>query len=141
MVPGIYSLIRLHPYQYIYFNRLVGGVQGAAGKYELDYWATSYREAALFLNENAPPGSRVAVYGPVEIVSPYTRSDTQLNIAAVAKKLKQSKNMVFNYAIIMYRQNAGDSACPNAKTIKTVERAGAILMVVKEIPPGEKDCP
>ncbi len=140
-VPGIYSIISLHPYQYIYFNNLVGGVRGANGKYELDYWATSYREAALFLNENAPPDSRVAVYGPVEIVSPYTRSDIKLNIGSVARKLKESQNAVFNYAVILNRRNAADQACKNAQTIKTVERDGAVLMIVKEIPPGDKDCP
>ncbi len=141
VVPGIYSIIRLHPYQYVYFNSLVGGVQGASGKYELDYWATSYREAALFLNENAPPGSRVAVYGPVEVVRPYTRPDIHLNISAVAKKLKESQNMDFHYAILLNRRNAADGPCQKAKTIKTVERAGAVLMIVKEIPAGEKDCP
>jgi hypothetical protein len=139
--PGIYSIVNLHPYQYIYFNNLVGGVRGAQGKYELDYWATSYREAALFLNEKAPSDSRVAVYGPVEIVSPYTRPDIKLNIGSVAKKLRESQNAVFNYAIILNRRNAADEACKNAHTIKTVEREGAILMIVKEIPPGDQDCP
>jgi 4-amino-4-deoxy-L-arabinose transferase-like glycosyltransferase len=140
-VPGIYSIISIHPYQYIYFNSLVGGIRGAHGNYELDYWATSYREAALFLNKTAPPDPRVAVYGPVEIVSPYTRPDIKLNIGAVAKKMKESQNAVFNYAVILNRRNAADNACQNAKTIKTVEREGAVLMIVKEILPGDKDCP
>ncbi|MCI0357015.1 MAG: glycosyltransferase family 39 protein [Planctomycetaceae bacterium] len=39
------SLVRLHPYQYTYFNCLAGGVGGAAGGYETDYWLTSYKEA------------------------------------------------------------------------------------------------
>ena len=42
-------MITLHPYQYIYYNALVGGVPGAAGKYEGDYWVTSYREATRFV--------------------------------------------------------------------------------------------
>jgi hypothetical protein len=139
--PGIYSIITLHPYQYVYFNNLVGGVQGAYGKYELDYWATSYREAALYLNEKASTDSRVAVYGPVEIVSPYTRPDIKLNIRSVAKKLKENQNVVFQYAIVLNRRNAAEDACPNATTVKTVERDGALLMIVKEIPPGQTDCP
>jgi hypothetical protein len=139
--PGIYSIVNLHPYQYIYFNNLAGGVRGAQGKYELDYWATSYREASLFLNEKAPSDSRVAVYGPVEIVSPYTRPDIKLNISSVAKKLRESQNAVFNYAVILNRRNAADNACQNAQSIHTVERDGAVLVIVKEIPPGDKDCP
>jgi hypothetical protein len=139
--PGVYSIVTLHPYQYVYFNSLVGGVQGAYGKYELDYWATSYREAALFLNEEAPRDARVAVFGPVEIVSPYTRPDIKLNIGSVARKLKESQNATFNYAVILNRRNAAEEACQNARTVKTVERDGALLMIVKEIPPGQADCP
>ncbi len=30
--------IRLHPYQYVSFNRLTGGIPGAAPLFELDYW-------------------------------------------------------------------------------------------------------
>ncbi len=131
--PGLYSIVTLHPYQYIYFNSLVGGVRGAYGNYELDYWATSYREAALFLNEDAPRDARVAVFGPVEIVSPYTRPDIKLNIGSVARKLKESQNATFNYAVILNRRNAAEDACQNARTIKTVERDGALLMIVKEI--------
>jgi hypothetical protein len=141
MAPGIYSIVTLHPYQYIYFNSLVGGVRGAYSKYDLDYWATSYREAALFLNEEAASDARVAVFGPVEIVSPYTRPDIKLNIGTVAKKLKESQNAVFNYAVILDRRNAAGDACQNARTIKTVERDGALLMIVKEISPGQADCP
>jgi hypothetical protein len=141
IAPGVYSIISLHPYQYVYFNALVGDVHGASEKYELDYWATSYREAALFLNENAPADARVAVFGPVEIVNPYTRPDLKLNIGTVARKLRESQNTVFHYAIILNRRNAADEACQNARTVKTVERDGALLMVVKEIPPGQMDCP
>ncbi len=43
-------LARLHPYQYLAYNRLAGGVQGAFGRWEQDYWASSLREAAQALN-------------------------------------------------------------------------------------------
>jgi hypothetical protein len=39
-------MIELHPYEYVAYNRVVGGVSGAAGKFELDYWDTSLAEAA-----------------------------------------------------------------------------------------------
>lgn len=42
-------MIRLHPYQTVYFNSFVGGLPGAAGRYETDYWGNSYREATLKL--------------------------------------------------------------------------------------------
>jgi 4-amino-4-deoxy-L-arabinose transferase-like glycosyltransferase len=40
----------LHPDQYVYYNTLVGGVQGAQNRFELDYWGNSYREAVQDLS-------------------------------------------------------------------------------------------
>jgi hypothetical protein len=44
-----YAMVRLHPYQYVYYNALVGGIRGADGLYEKDYWAQSYKEAVSIL--------------------------------------------------------------------------------------------
>jgi hypothetical protein len=38
------EIVQLHPYEYVYFNRSVGGLPGAVGRYETDYWGASYRE-------------------------------------------------------------------------------------------------
>ena len=41
---------QLHPYEYAYYNRLVGGVQGAnQNGYATEYWATSYKEGVEML--------------------------------------------------------------------------------------------
>jgi hypothetical protein len=32
------ELVRLHPYENLFYNPLVGGLAGAAGRYETDYW-------------------------------------------------------------------------------------------------------
>jgi len=44
-----YIMVSLHPYQYVYYNRFTGGLKGAYGKYMMDYWVNSYREATLRL--------------------------------------------------------------------------------------------
>ncbi len=44
-------MIRNHPNQYVYFNGLVGGVNGAFGKYETDYFGNSLRAASEWLME------------------------------------------------------------------------------------------
>ena len=61
-------LARLHPYEYIAYNHLVGGPRGAHERYEGDYWSDSLREASLMLNRivrsdlgAAPAGLAVAV--------------------------------------------------------------------------------
>lgn len=39
------TLARLHPYEYLFYNPLVGGLQGASRRYDLDYWFASMPEA------------------------------------------------------------------------------------------------
>ncbi len=48
---GIYPIIQLHPYQYIYYNSLVGGTGGAFRKFELDYWYTAYHDARALVEQ------------------------------------------------------------------------------------------
>lgn len=38
-------LVRLHPYQYLYYNPLVGGLEGASRLYDTDYWVNIMPEA------------------------------------------------------------------------------------------------
>jgi len=53
-----------HPFQYIYFNNLAGGLIGARERMELpeatDYWAVSYRQGIDWLNQNAETGAHVS---------------------------------------------------------------------------------
>jgi hypothetical protein len=38
-------LVELHPYQYLYYNPLVGGLEGASRRYVTDYWVNIMPEA------------------------------------------------------------------------------------------------
>ncbi|HUO58255.1 MAG TPA: hypothetical protein VMV05_08770 [bacterium] len=51
----LFQLASLYPFQYIYFNEFVGGLRGAAGKFETDYWGASLKEAAQWLSANGAP--------------------------------------------------------------------------------------
>jgi hypothetical protein len=42
----VVDMIRLHPYEYTYFNRLAGGVAAARDRYMLDYWGVSLKQAS-----------------------------------------------------------------------------------------------
>jgi hypothetical protein len=66
-------MIRLHPYEYTYFNDLSGGITAARAGYMLDYWGLSFKQAsqALLANlaehhESKPRDRRwkIAVCGP-----------------------------------------------------------------------------
>jgi len=43
------EMVRLHPYEHTYFNRIAGGVAGARERYMVDYWGLSFKQAALGL--------------------------------------------------------------------------------------------
>lgn len=69
----VVEMLRLHPYEYTYFNRLAGGVAGARDRYMLDYWGLSFKQASQALAAKIaadrlakPEGRRwkLAVCGP-----------------------------------------------------------------------------
>jgi len=54
-------LVRSHPYYYLYYNQLAGGLKGAYGNYETDYYYHTIREGSewlmKYLKENHPGDS------------------------------------------------------------------------------------
>jgi tetratricopeptide (TPR) repeat protein len=50
----LHWLWRSHPYQYVYFNELSGGLKAAYSEYETDYWMTAMRRCSKWLVENEP---------------------------------------------------------------------------------------
>ena len=67
------EMIRLHPYQYTYFNHIAGTVRAADDRFMLDYWGLAFKQASDGLREQLderqevpPPGRKwkVAVCGP-----------------------------------------------------------------------------
>jgi 4-amino-4-deoxy-L-arabinose transferase-like glycosyltransferase len=76
--PGLAGIMELRPYEYVYYNQLIGGTNGAAGLFPHDYWCTSSREAMEWVNEAAPKGVRVAIYGPFDVAATFARPDLEL---------------------------------------------------------------
>lgn len=80
IVPPALHTFRNHPYEYVYFNELGGGVKNAFGKYELDYYYHSMREATEWVVANAEPksdGSKTLVGSwHIESTKYFLRNDT-----------------------------------------------------------------
>lgn len=80
MLPPALHTVRNHPYEYVYFNELSGGVKKAFGKYELDYYYHSMREATEWVMEHAEPkadGSKILVGSwHIESTRYFLRTDT-----------------------------------------------------------------
>lgn len=62
--PLLFSF-RNHPLQIVYYNELVGGAAGAAGKYDLDYWGVSYKSAVDWIRARERGAGRTTlVFAP-----------------------------------------------------------------------------
>jgi Gpi18-like mannosyltransferase len=80
-------MVQTHPYQNLYFNALVGGIKGADGKFDLDYWGLSYREALEYiLRKDRSPTVSVSVY------SRPGRSNAQILLPQARSRLKYLDN-------------------------------------------------
>ena len=51
----IRHIVKNHPYEYVYFNELAGGINHAYGNYEMDYYYHSTREASEWILKNVAP--------------------------------------------------------------------------------------
>ena len=127
VLPGIVAGIQLHPYEYIYYNSFIGGVPGAQGRFELDYWATSYRAAMDYVNGIAPANGKIFVAGPSYIAAIYARHDLRIYMDI------DMNTQVFDYAIITTRYRVDQTDFPNAPVVYTIEREGVPLTVIKKI--------
>ncbi len=75
----IVDMITLHPYQYIYINRLAGGIAGAHQRFDLEVLGLSLREGMEWLNQNAAPNSTVVVGGLLNSARLYAAPQLQVN--------------------------------------------------------------
>lgn len=129
LLPGIIGIVRLHPYQYIYYNSLIGGVSGANEEYELDYWLTSYREAGSYINERAAPNANILAWG-----SGYNSAREDLDVYSfTSDKDIEGSSLTFEYAVISTRFSSHLWVFPDAPVVYEVRKGGALLAVVKQL--------
>jgi len=78
LLPAIVWTVKSHPNQYVYFNELVGGVQGAHGYYDTDYYQNSALQDAKWIIKNAKPipGRKIVVASNMLGFDKYFAKDT-----------------------------------------------------------------
>jgi hypothetical protein len=127
LLPGLIGIISLHPYEYIYYNQFIGGVRGADGRFETDYWATSYREAAEYVNSIASPNANIWVEGPAQLFSLFAREDLKIYSTGETERAES-----YEYVVTIARYGFENSIYPGAEIVYVIERDGAVLTVVKK---------
>ncbi len=94
----MWNIVRFHPYQTSYYNFLVGGVKGAVGKFDIDFWGTPQREAMIWLNRNTPYNSYVNVVMAQASAGIYARDDLR-------KLLNKKDIWESDYVVVLNRQS------------------------------------
>ena len=116
------TMILLHPYEYVYFNELIGGLNGAKGKFEMDYWFSSNKEASEWLSRNVGSGEMKKVYS--------------CNLSFSTRYFSQAKFEIVNkaaeadYIICDYETDLKEGY--KYPIVYTVERFGVPLNIVRK---------
>ena len=126
LLPGVLAAIQLHPYEYIYYNRFVGGEGGAFRRFEMDYWGTSYREAAQYLNDTASANANIWAEGPAHLLQVYIRPDLKVYSTYEVERADH-----YDFVVALTRYNLDETSYPEAAITHVIERGGALLTVIK----------
>jgi hypothetical protein len=121
-------LLRLHPYEYLYYNPLVGGLKGASRRYATDYWVNIMPEAVDDLEayvgklDSSDPGRPYTVAVCGEALPFEKEADARLRLVD-----EWDKAQFFIAPTHMNCDRALDG-----KVIATIERLGVPIGVVKD---------
>ncbi|MBM4425620.1 MAG: hypothetical protein FJ031_00110 [Chloroflexi bacterium] len=127
LLPSLFGIVSLHPYEYMYYNSFVGGVSGAEGRFETDYWSTSFREAADYVNENASPNANIWVEGPDQTFALFLREDLKVYSSGEVERAEQ-----YEYVVTITRYNFDETVYPEAEIVHKIMRGDAALTVIKK---------
>lgn len=130
------GMVQLHPYQLSHFNGFVGGVKGANGKYDTEYWLTSYRAAMEWINEkeaeNEEPfsvlvGSTEQATNCAAAFAPETTTVKATNETGLIGPVPHE----YRYYIGSYRFDLDDNF-PKSPIVHRVQRDGVVFCVVRK---------
>ena len=126
---GITGISNLYPYEYAYYNAFVGGVSGAEGSFETDYWLTCYKEAVAAFEEYAPAGTPLIVYREPRNAAYYASEQTKV-IPLANHSLE-----VGDYLLLSARLDEVHTAKKHSPNVIEIGRDGATFCAIREIAP------
>jgi hypothetical protein len=127
------DMVRLHPYQSMYFNRLVaGGVARAAPRYETDYWCTTYREGLDWIVEHY---SRSDLRQKVKVAGHATLTQVSYDLRRTEERRERFRPVTIHDDphLVLATTASGDHQRTPGKVVHVVERLGAPLLFVFEV--------
>ncbi len=130
LFPAAIPAARLHPYEYTYYNSLVGGTGGAFRAYETDYWLTCYKEAVEQFNARAPRPATLFVHREAYVAAAYAVD----GIAVLEERGNLSLVKSGDYILVNTRTNEDRKTAHDAPIVLQVGRDSATFCVIKQIP-------
>ncbi len=130
LMPGIIAIVKLHPYEYTYYNSLVGGTSSAFREYETDYWLTCYKEAVERLEQTLSTRITLYVHREAYIADYYAGEDIAVH------ELRGALDQVRpgDYVLVNTRTNEDRRVFRDAPSLLDVGRGGALFCEIKKIP-------
>lgn len=132
-------LVRNPSFPYVYFNPLAGGIKGAYGSYELDYWGTSVKQAVAQLEAEG-----ILYEGMQDTVTIGTNFSHAVQVYTNKYKgmvkvnyvrWRQRNDRPWEYGIFVNRFVDGtylrNGYWPTSKTIRTIEVNGWPIAIIE----------
>jgi len=129
ILPGINGIVRLHPYEYAYYNSFVGGTDGAFRIYETDYWLTCYKEAAQEINEKHPTPARLFVYREASNMSYYLEDHIEIQDL----RGDYIKKVAGDYILVNTRTNEDRVVLNHENTVMEIKRGNATFCIIRQV--------
>jgi hypothetical protein len=134
------DMVRLHPYESVYFNRLVaGGMKAGIDRYEGDYWCLSYKEGCEWLLRRF---ARADCREPIRVAGYSVLHQTQhyLELTPEGRRLFRAVPLAGgNPHFVMATTRFQDHLRAPGRPVYTVERNGATLFYLFEVRPPDCD--
>lgn len=130
LVPGLYGIIKLHPYQYTYYNFYIGGTNRAFRNYETDYWLTCYKDAVEALNEITDAPVRLFIKREAYLARPFANENIQIfQLQGALDEIRTG-----DYVLSNSRTNDDVTTYPRAPIVVEISRVGAKFCTIRQIP-------
>lgn len=117
------EMLILHPYEYLYYNSLVGGFKGAYNRYETDYWGLAFKEAAIWFNNH--------IKNPAKNYTLFVEGDPLSTLYFIKSNVKLTSDP--NEADYVFTFTRWDFDKRHlGKTIQIIKKEGVPLIYIKQ---------
>lgn len=137
LTPAVAWTVKSHPNQYVYFNESVGGLAGAYGYYDTDYYQNTGLQAAEWILKNVKPrpGKKILIGSNMLGFGYYFEKDTSW-VGAYYVRYNDRHRRDWDYYITYSRYipavQLQNNLWPPANVVHRIEEDGVPLCVIIE---------